>query len=162
MSKLGEKIHTIIPPDRQAFDEIRITTVPRYKTSGMSGDEWRISALIQFLYKGEVVHEETSGNINYAVQMLQSHYVRQTEPIPYNPSEFWDKYCNQEGCKNEWVYMYKVKFRYCNEGHKTEHKPDSMWGTEVSRFCEEHNRRGDCGLQDADSNYELIENRNSN
>gem|GEM_PF-6705725 len=38
-------------PDAQAFDEIRIVTVPRYKTSGLSGDEWRISAMIQFFAK---------------------------------------------------------------------------------------------------------------
>lgn len=31
-------------PDAQAFDEIRIVTVPRYKQSGLSGDEWRIHA----------------------------------------------------------------------------------------------------------------------
>jgi len=44
-------------PDAQAFDEVRIVTVPRYKTSGMSGDEWRISATIQFMRKGRIVHE---------------------------------------------------------------------------------------------------------
>ena len=57
MSKLGDKIHTKIPPDRQAFDEIRIKTEPRYKQSGLSGDEWRISGKIEFMYKGEVVFE---------------------------------------------------------------------------------------------------------
>jgi hypothetical protein len=40
-------------PDAQAFDEVRIKTVPRYKTSGLSGDEWRISATIQLMLSGQ-------------------------------------------------------------------------------------------------------------
>jgi len=53
-------------PDAQAFDEVRITTVPRYKMSGLSGDEWRISGKIQLLRKGRVVAEkrdERCGNV---------------------------------------------------------------------------------------------------
>jgi hypothetical protein len=32
----------------QNVDEVRIATIPRYKTSDISGDEWRISAKIEF------------------------------------------------------------------------------------------------------------------
>lgn len=154
MSKLGETKHTIIPPDRQAFDEVRITTVPRYKMSGLSGNEWRISAKIEFLYKGKVVFETGAGDVHWAIAMLQSHYIKQNEPIPYNPTEFWDKYCNQEGCKNPPTITYKLKNRYCNEGHKTQ-----PYQIELRHFCEEHKIRGDCGLEDADTNYELVENK---
>ena len=51
-------VHRAVKPDAQAFDEIRIITVPRYKTSGMSGDEWRISARIEFMRNGQVVNTE--------------------------------------------------------------------------------------------------------
>ena len=37
--------------DDEWYDEVRITTVPRYKTSSLSGDEWRTSARIQILRK---------------------------------------------------------------------------------------------------------------
>jgi len=45
-------------PDRQAYDEVRIITVPRYKNSELSGAEWRISAEVQFLHKGVVIFEK--------------------------------------------------------------------------------------------------------
>lgn len=45
-------------PDAQAFDEIRIFTVPSYKTSGLSGDEWRISATVEFYRNGILRHTE--------------------------------------------------------------------------------------------------------
>jgi hypothetical protein len=50
--------HRAYKVDAQAFDEIRIITVPRYKTSGLSGDEWRISATIQFYRNGTLQHCE--------------------------------------------------------------------------------------------------------
>jgi hypothetical protein len=47
-----------IRPNAQGFDEIRLITVPRYKQSGMSGDEWRISVKAQYFRKGELKFEE--------------------------------------------------------------------------------------------------------
>lgn len=49
---MGDKARRALRPDAQACDEIRIYTVPRYKTSGLSGDEWRISAVTEFYRKG--------------------------------------------------------------------------------------------------------------
>ena len=156
-TSLADKKHTMMPPDRQAFDEVRMITEPRYKTSGLSGDEWRISAKVEFLYKGVVVYETSFQNIDGALRLVQSHYIKETEPIPYNPSEFWEKYCNQEGCKNPPTITYKLKSRYCGEGHKTEPYQD-----ELRHFCDEHKTRGDCGLEDSDINYELVENSLTN
>ena len=53
MTSLGNKIWRDLKPDAQAFDAVRITTVPRYKTSGLSGDEWRISAHVELLRKND-------------------------------------------------------------------------------------------------------------
>ena len=55
---INNQIRRALKPDAQAFDEVRITTVPRYKMSGLSGDEWRISGKIQLLRKGKVVAEK--------------------------------------------------------------------------------------------------------
>jgi len=57
-----EKYNYALRPDANSFDEIRIRTIPRYKTSGLSGDEWRISMVTEFLRKGKVVHETTAKN----------------------------------------------------------------------------------------------------
>lgn len=45
------RLNCDLRPDAQAFDEVRIVTVPRYKQSGLSGDEWRISAAIRLYRK---------------------------------------------------------------------------------------------------------------
>lgn len=47
------KVSKAYRPDAQAFDEVRITTVPRWKESELSGDEWRISAKMEFLNRDE-------------------------------------------------------------------------------------------------------------
>ncbi len=44
--------------DFESFDEIRLKVVPRYKTSGLSGDEWRTGVLIEFMFKGQVIEED--------------------------------------------------------------------------------------------------------
>ena len=53
--KLFDKPSRALKPDAQAFDEVRIVTVPRYKRSDLSGDEWRISAEIQFYRNGVLI-----------------------------------------------------------------------------------------------------------
>lgn len=45
--------------DDEFYDEIRITTVPRFKTSELSGDEWRVSTHVVVLRKGRVVAEKS-------------------------------------------------------------------------------------------------------
>lgn len=135
-------------PDAQAFDEIRIVTVPRYKESELSGDEWRISASIQFYRKGEMVHESGCRNVEAAVTMLGGEYLR---AIDNAKGHFGGDgiHCDQEGCSAPAIIRYSMKAEYCRAGHKSE----------VSRptyrhFCERHHVRGDCGLDDADRNYE--------
>lgn len=45
--------------DDHWWDEVRIVTIPRYKMSGLSGDEWRVSARLQILRKGVIFHERS-------------------------------------------------------------------------------------------------------
>ena len=63
MSKLGEQWSHALRPDGQAFDEIRIKTIPRYKTSGLSGNEWRYHAEVYLLRKGQIVKQRGYGDI---------------------------------------------------------------------------------------------------
>lgn len=144
-------------PDAQPFDNISITTRPRYKTSGLSGDEWRISSVTEFYRKGELVHTVCHGNIEYAVRLLDADYINAIESGKAFFAGEGDR-CDQEGCENEATVTYKLKHRYCREGHKTEATP-TVLGEDailVRKFCDEHKRRGDCGLEDSDTNYEVV------
>ena len=164
-----QKWDRCLRPDAQAFDEIRITTVPRYKTSGLSGDEWRISARVQFMRKGEVLHEEHRlRDVETAAQFLPYFIVKAAEECQktYYAGIYREDgvaICDQEGCSEPATVVYRKRQEFCHKcGHgkdtdavrfNGEEKPG---GGPVRMFCAKHARRGDCGLDDADANYELV------
>lgn len=143
-----------IRPDAQAFDEVRIITVPRYKTSGMYGDEWRISARIEFYRKGEKVHESGYRNVEMACVFAAAEYYRaQDDGKGYFAGQ--GGICDQEGCSETATNVYRVKKEFCRQGHEDDpYKYDQR--PLVRKFCDRHSRRGDCALDDSDQNYEVI------
>ena len=142
-------------PDAQAFDEIRITTVPRYKTSGLSGDEWRISGKIQLMRKGKVVHEDRMANVENCAYALGLVLMRAKDEGKAFFGGGENGTCDQEGCSEQASVFYRMKKKYCNGfGHEPIELNDEVV---VRQFCERHSKRGDCGLEDADQNYELLE-----
>lgn len=144
-----------IKPDSQAFDEIRLVTVPRYKTSGMSGDEWRISVKFEFYRKGEKVHESGGiRNMETAVAFLPAEFYRAIDDGKAYFAGESDK-CDQEGCAETATVTYRLKKEFCRHGHETD-PYDFDKRPLLRKFCERHSTRGDCGLEDADRNYELI------
>src|SRR5688572_7515814 len=148
--KIGENGSTAMRPDAQGFDEVRIVTVPRYKESELSGDEWRISASIQFWRKGEMVCESGCRDVEAAVTMVGGEYLRALDNA--RGSFAGDGvHCDQEGCALFATVRYRLKATYCRAGHKSE-----TLGNEYRHFCDRHKTRGDCGLDDADSNYEEV------
>lgn len=146
-------------PDAQAFDEIRIKTIPRYKMSGLSGDEWRISARIEFYRKGERVHTEYRHNTEVAARHLAFIYDR---AIDDGKAYFAGiaGICDQEGCSQPATIYYKMKEAVCNRcGARSDPQKCYLGETIIVRkFCKTHSIRGDCGLEDCDKNYEVIEN----
>jgi hypothetical protein len=142
-----------IPPDRQAFDEIHIVTVPRWKESELSGDEWRISAKIVMKRKGLVIAERSFHDVETAARFLDWTMTEVAESGDCSlANPYYDHLCDQEGCAEPATVIYRLKQRYCREGHASE----PMRQGEYRQFCERHQMRGDCGLDDADANYELI------
>ena len=149
--RLGEKQSRDLKPDAQAFDEVRITTVPRYKQSGLSGDEWRISAKIQFMRNGNVIIEQESRDIQTACYHL-GYYHDATHDAGHAFFAGENDICDQEGCAELATVTYRKKLDFCREG-----KPHPIeFGEKIRRFCDRHKTRGDCGLDDADANYEQI------
>jgi hypothetical protein len=117
----------------------------------MSGDEWRISASIEFIRKGKVIKAFTASNIEYAVRLLDSKLINFGEGNGgYYGGE--GSFCDQEGCSEIANVLAKKKFDWSRDGNKSE-SPSNAYRL----FCNKHKRRGDCGLDDSDTNYDFTE-----
>ena len=142
-----------LKPDAQAFDEVRIITVPRYKQSYLSGDEWRISASIQFFRKGKLIHEVGCGSIESAVYLVGARYMEACDNAKgYFAGE--GDICDQEGCSETATVTYRVKREYSRTNPHEWNKETS--GLVIRKFCDRHKIRGDSSFDDSDQNYELI------
>jgi hypothetical protein len=137
-------------PRSQRVDEIRIRTVPRYKMSELSGNEWRESATVQLMYKGNVVSEDGYGDVAHAVEGLPQMLQNQDD---YAPVE--DLYCDQEGCADHATRTYKLKKTF--DEHGEEQDPYVEDDTPLVRqFCDAHSTRGNQDFEDTDDNYEIL------
>lgn len=153
-------------PDDEYVDEITIRTIPRWKTSGLSGDEWRVSAAVEFWRKGNLVWVAPFSDIETATKALpwffrvfgegpdgrQGTPQELMEPRTFYrvPDEIDLQLCFQPGCKARAAVEYTLKKQFSRregfEGKSTL--------TLFRRFCAKHAERGDCDLEDADRNYE--------
>jgi len=148
-------IHFERHPDDEWFDEVRITTVPRWKESYLSGDEWRTSATIQFFRKGVLLKSRGVRDVEAALAIAPSMPgswapAGNDDELEVQPPDF-DTFCFQPGCSEKATVEYRIKDKYCRDGGKHE-----MYGDCRRRFCEKHKKRGDCALEDADDNYEEV------
>ncbi len=150
--RLGSKYRRERKPDAQAFDEIRIVTVPRYKTSGLSGDEWRISASARFFRKGVQVHEDGRNTLAGVAKHLAHMLDKATdEGRAYFAGE--RDVCDQEGCAEKAVVALAMKKERCCNQTSVCTPVNEAVGIPVRLFCERHRRRGDCDMTDCDANY---------
>lgn len=147
--------------DDKGYDEIRIKVNPRYKTSGLSGNEWRVSASLEMWNKGELIFNRSFGNIEAAVNSLPWFFMVGGEPgvapDAYDQEAACraQEKCCQPGCSNMPVAEYRLKEHYSDYGEKLDSSERSSFPYH-RRFCEKHLTRGDCGLEDADDNYEVV------
>lgn len=142
--------------DDEWFDEIRISVKPRYKTSGMSGDEWRVSALVEVFRKGVLLKERAFGKLHYAADFLPAILHEMSDDgCPEEIYRQTERLCFQPGCKEEGVVEYRIIDEFYKPYGDKMPKRDYL-GEYHRRFCEAHAKRGDCGLEDADRNYILI------
>jgi hypothetical protein len=155
LQETGERFSWAIKPDAQSFDEIRLRIVPRYKTSDLSGDEWRISVVTEYYRKGTIIHTTQSGSdMQVAAGLLFGRLVEaQDNGIGYFAGD--GVHCDQEGCNNKATVVYKIIQRWCVGGGNCGQKKES-YGDQHRCFCDTHKQRGDCDLEDNDKNYELV------
>lgn len=147
--------------DDEIIDEITLKTVPRYKTSGLSGDEWRISAVVELKRKGEVMYSRAYTSMDVAVSHLPWLMKTWIGDLDIDGNRIWhakirkdEETCHQPSCAEPSTVIVKLKRQYSREGYWQDL---SNHYCEVRRgFCDLHSTRGDGGLEDADRNYEVI------
>ena len=207
---------------------LRLMTFPRYKTSGLSGSEWRISfgwqahqsirakiqgdceparqkgwwnidagyrsidagcaalfptifsnlpeifdlqiQVVDFRRKGRLLYRSTyddkpmpllvcAGHLPWALIMAGNE--------PLGTDKAWNDMrhlCFQDGCREKAVSTYRLKYLYGADGEKKPALAKSFALETLSRdmplvrrFCRVHLRRGNCGLEDADDNYVVLD-----
>ena len=141
-------------PDFEIIDEVLIGVKPRYKTSGLSGDEWRQSVSIVAKFKGVTVFEKTVRDIEVALGMLYAFKIEACdEGIPDAVLKREKECCDQPSCSNRARNFYLLKKRH-SQGNRFE--KDALAVDDQGhyrQFCNRHARRGDCCLNDTDANY---------
>ena len=137
--------------DFEIYDEVRIRTVVRFKTSDMSGDEYRTSAVTELLFKGQVIKSKPYRDVTTAAQCLGA-LLLDHDAIPQDVLALEKTTCDQTGCPEPATQQFSLNKLYSQQGHELVQEADHY-----RQFCAGHAHRGDCGLEDADANYCKIE-----
>ncbi len=141
--------------DDEFIDRIVIETIPRFKTSGLSGDEWRYHVQVTGYRKGLVIADRAVGTMKYAQAMLATgDWWTEHEAIP--KPDVAEALCDQMGCDQPWTVLYRLKTRGCGRcGNRHVYAGDEAHPY-LRAFCEKHKTRGDSDLDDMDELYEAI------
>ncbi len=146
--------------DDDIIDEVTFRVVPRYKTSGLSGDEWRVSTVVELKRKGTVIYTRGYHRMGDAAAhlpwLLRTWCEMPDEEIPEWMKQIKrdESLCHQPGCAELGTVIYRIKQRVSREGWPE--PADHVYGEQRRAFCDRHAQRGDCGLEDSDSNYEVV------
>jgi len=149
-----KSIHHKALPNDEGLDRIVIEVVPRLKTSGLSGDEWRTSAVTRFYRKGKKVAEVSTGRMAWAVSHLGYHFGVLPEQSCLPLYAVSDSVCNQPSCAEDATTTYRLKEEFSARGQG----PLPKRSLEYRRsFCERHKHRGDASREDSMNNYQEME-----
>lgn len=162
--KLPDKRHDqfVRLHDDEIIDEVQMRTEPRFKTSGMSGDEWRTSVSTLLFRKGKCVAERSYPSMQAACEHLAWFKRTWREDTTDHYDAVWadilkveDRMCHQPGCEDRSSVVYEVQTQYdVRTGAVLQcHKHEADVIRKLRSFCATHAERGDCGLEDADVNY---------
>lgn len=154
MGKLGDDLWHKRLPDWEPFDKITLEIVPRFKTSGLSGDEWRQHTQVTFWHKGVAVFEDGLTTMDTALRYLGYLISQQTCPIPESVIAAENDTCDQPSCPLLATKRFRIKELFSERGEKLD--PTDQHLAYYRQFCDTHAHRGDCSREDSDDNYEAI------
>lgn len=145
--------------DFERFDKITLEVVPRYKTSGLSGDEWRQHVEIKFWFKGVQVANDGYSDMESAIMFLGSRLIQHREGQAVDEKQAQARIallCDQPSCANVATTKYRLKRETASDGHYLADE-EMKYHEAYRQFCSVHAKRGDCSREDSDDNYEVIE-----
>jgi hypothetical protein len=152
----GERsMHHKRHPDWEPYDKVTIELVPRLKTSGMSGDEWRTGVKTILWHKGRPIVEDFRTNLRFAIANLAALIEGHSCPIDTKVIEIERHSCDQPSCTEPAVSVYKLKEQFSDRGERL-HPDEGSYADHYRQFCARHLYRGDCGREDSDDNYVVI------
>ena len=136
-------------PEWEPIDDIRIRLCEYHRESDLAGEGWRTKVLVQFRFKGHLVHERSYANMQSALMLLSAEWFVQQSPINADVLALEPVYCDQPGC-NQSPNQYRwIKRRAGREGWL-----EAVGSLKYYRkFCQQHSKRGDIALEDNDENY---------
>lgn len=144
--------------DDEWIDEITFTTIPRYKESYLSGEEWRTGIRIDMKRKGKVLFTKRTNRMQSAVAYIPWGVAIAGED-PTDPEVVeemsWEEnssYCAQPGCVCKATEFFAIKVLYNREGDRCSYQTKSWRG-----FCTDHVQRGNQDMEDNDDNYRRLE-----
>lgn len=144
--------------DWENYDRIEFKVVPRYKTSGMSGDEWRQHVEVTCYFKGEAVFSFGCRNMRVAAALLPGKMITESDNGIQDAvlkREDGDA-CDQPSCESKSIGRFLIKEAFGDRGEKL-HPGDYSHRNAYRQFCARHVRRGDCSREDCDDNYEPLD-----
>lgn len=149
---LGTKMWHKRHHDFEVFDRITMEIVPRYKESGLSGDEWRQHVEVKFWFKGHEIASKGCRDMNAAAMLLGSWLIDSGSPIADKVIKLEEDLCDQPSCTEPPTHRYVLKNWFSDRGEKLD-KSDGSDRPYYRQFCQRHGTRGDCGREDSDDNY---------
>ena len=169
LSKLIESLQTILTgidwdesfyhkrlPEWETYDAIVMGIVPRWKESGLSGDEWRYGVNISFMFKGLTIKTEYARDMNAAVMLLGWYKIAGKDEFKGIPDEILAKEkiaCDNIGCPADATQWFALRRQTSDRGEWLEREENFVY---YRQFCDAHAHRGDCSREDNDENYVAI------
>ena len=138
--------------DFECYDKITMEVVPRYKTSGLSGDEWRQHVEVKFWFKGHEIASHWSRDMRTAAMLFGSWLIGDGSGIENKILKLEKDLCDQPSCTEPPTHRYILKELFSHQGERLD-KTDGYTRPYFRQFCQKHGTRGDCGREDADVNY---------
>lgn len=138
----------------EPFDKITMEVVPRFKTSGLSGDTWRQHIQVNFWFKGEIVKEFGCRDMQAAIMLLGHNWMEGGSPILDAVIKLEDSRCFQPSCTNDAVGRFLIKEQFSDRGDKLEKESGTKY---YRQFCAKHVLRGSASREDSDDNYEPLD-----
>jgi len=152
-------------PEDDGILSMEYEMLPRWKESELSGDEWRYTRILTVVRRNPnktfLNHNTNNRTVREyrdldIVSILGKFIAENHRPYFGLVEKFGDiTLCFQPRCMNEPTVLYRIKQEWTTHSERG-HKMVRDYGIPVRAFCGDHRHRGDCDLEDADDNYELL------